>query len=221
MKNIFFAVMLTFLTVSHLFGTPVEEKILEASNSLSKLLKNQNGIPMRIIEKAQAIVIIPGSIKFGLFIGAKYGEGVVSVKRSDGSWSYPFFVKMGDGSLGFQLGFELADTILVFTTQNSVKGLLGDKFTIGVGATASIGPLSADVDKSTEVDMSSEIFTYSQKSGIFAGASFNGTMLSLDEEKNRALYGSSINTQKILKEDDLSNVYGVKEFLKNINNLTR
>lgn len=221
MKKLFFMIIVIFFTFSNLAGSPVEEKVLESSNSLSKLLKSPKGITTPIIKKALAIVIIPGSFKVGFFLGAKYGEGVASIKKSDGTWSYPFFIKIGDGSLGFQFGVELADSIFVFTTQNSVKGLLGDKFTLGVGASAALGEISADVDKSTELNMSTEVFTYSQTSGIFAGASFKGAMLSLDEEKNRALYGSDINTQKIISSDNLSDVYSVKEFLKNINNLAR
>jgi lipid-binding SYLF domain-containing protein len=209
-----------FLSMTNLFAESVEENVLEASNTMKKLIRSQNGIPMPIIKDAQAIVVVPGSVKFGFFVGGKYGEGVATIRKADGSWSYPFFIKLGGGSLGFQFGFEVVDSILVFRTKNSVDELLSDKFTLGVEASASAGPISANTDKSSEVNMSAEIFTYSQNSGLFAGAILNGAVISNNEEKNRALYGNSVSVKKIVTSENLSDAYSVKEFLKNLNNLT-
>jgi len=219
MKRLLVILIVLFSAVN-LVADSVEENILEASNSMKKLIRSKNGIPMPIIKSAKAIVVVPGSVKFGFFLGGKYGEGVAVIKKQDGSWSYPFFIKLGGGSLGFQIGLEIVDSILVFRTKNSVEELLSDKFTLGIEASASAGPMSANVDKSSEVNMSAEIFTYSQNSGLFAGALLNGAVISSDNEKNRALYGNSINVKKIVTSENLSDVYSVQEFLKNLNTLT-
>ena len=213
MKRLLVILIVLFSAVN-LVADSVEENILEASNSMKKLIRSKNGIPMSIIQSAKAIVVLPGSIKFGFFLGGKYGEGVAVIKKQDGSWSYPFFIKLSGGSLGFQIGLEIVDSILVFRTKNSVEELLSDKFTLGIEASASAGPISANVDKSSEVNMSAEIFTYSQNSGLFAGALLNGAVISTDNEKNRALYGNSINVKKIVTSENLSDVYSVQEFLK-------
>jgi len=220
MKRLLIIFLLIF-SVTSLFADSIEEKVLEASNTMKKLIRSQNGIPMAIIKDAKAIVIVPGSVKFGLFLGGRFGEGVATIRKEDGSWSNPFFIQLGGGSLGFQVGFEVVDSILVFRTKNSVEELMSDKFTLGVEASASAGPISANADKSSEVNMSAEIFTYSQNSGLFAGAILNGAVISNDNEKNRALYGNDINTEKIVTSENLSNIYSVQEFLKNINNLTK
>jgi len=213
-------IFLLAIGITNMLADSVEESVLEASNTMKKLIRSQNGIPMSIIKDAKAIVIVPGSMKFGFFVGGKYGEGVGVIKKEDGSWSYPFFIKLSGGSLGFQIGFEVVDSILVFRTKNSVNELLSDKFTLGVEASASAGPISVNADKSTEVNMSAEIFTYSQNSGLFAGALFNGAVISNDNEKNRALYGNSVNIDKIITSKNLSDAYSVQEFLKNLNTLT-
>ncbi len=220
MKRILIIFILIF-SITNLFADSVEEKVLEASNTMEKLVRSQSGIPMSIIQKAQAIVVIPGSVKFGFFVGGKFGEGVATIRKADGSWSYPFFIKLGGGSFGFQIGLEVVDSILVFRTKNSVDELLSDKFTLGVEASASAGPMSANVDKSSEVDMSAEIFTYSQNSGFFAGAILNGAVISNDNEKNRALYGNNANVKMIVTSKNLSDAYSVQEFLKNVNSLTK
>jgi len=212
-------IFLLVFGITNMLADSVEESVLEASNTMKKLTRSQNGIPMSIIKDAKAIVVVPDAVKFGFFIGGKYGEGVAVIKKEDGSWSYPFFIKLGGGSLGFQIGLEVVESIFVFRTKNSVEELLSDKFTLGVEASASAGPISANVDKSTEVDMSAEIFTYSQNSGLFAGAIFNGAVISNDDEKNRALYGNDVNVKKIVTSENLSDAYSVQEFLKNLNNL--
>ena len=219
MKRLLIVFVLIF-SVADIFAGSVEEEILEASNSMKKLVRSQNGIPISIIKDAKAIVIVHDSVKFGFFVGGKYGEGVAIIKKEDGNWSYPFFVKLSGGSLGFQIGFEVVDSILVFRSKNSVKELLSDKFTLGVEASASAGPMSINADKSSEVDMSAEIFTYSQNSGLFAGAILNGAVISNDNEKNRALYGNDANVKKIVTSENLSDAYSVREFLKNLNILT-
>ena len=218
MKKILVIFLLVF-GMTNMLADSVEESVLEASNTMKKLIRSQNGIPMSIIKDAKAIVVVPSSIKFGFFVGGKYGEGVAVIKKEDGSWSYPFFIKLGGGSLGFQIGFEVVDSILVFRTKNSVEELLSDKFTLGVEASASAGPISVNADKSTEINMSAEIFTYSQNSGLFAGALLNGAVISNDDEKNRALYGNNMNVKKIVTSKNLSDVYSVQEFLKNLNSL--
>ena len=120
MKRILIIFILIF-SITNLFADSVEEKVLEASNTMEKLVRSQSGIPMSIIQKAQAIVVIPGSVKFGFFVGGKFGEGVATIRKADGSWSYPFFIKLGGGSFGFQIGLEVVDSILVFRTKNSEK----------------------------------------------------------------------------------------------------
>lgn len=219
MKKIF-VIFLTILCASNLFAKSVEEEVLEAANSMKRLTINKNGIPNKIIKQSQAIVIIPGSWKVGFLLAGKYGEGIASIRKEDGTWSNPFFITLGGGSLGFQLGVESADTIFVFRTKNSVKELLSQKFTLGIGASASAGPMGANIEKNSEINMQAEIFSYSQTSGLFAGASFEGASISNNDAKNRALYGNDMSVLKIVNSDLRSDIYSIDQFFKIITNYT-
>lgn len=215
-------IFVMIFSITNLFAGSVEEDILNANNTLKKLTRSQsNTIPAAVMQNAKAIVVVPSSVRLGYIIGGKYGEGVASIRKADGGWSYPFFVTLGGASVGFQIGVDVVDTILVFRTQNSVDKLLSNKFTVGVGASASAGPMSTSVDRSSEIDMSAEIFTYSQSKGLFAGATLKGAVISNNDEKNRALYGSNISVKKIVVVDSLSDAYSVEKFLETINNLTK
>jgi len=213
-------VLIIFLLIAtSLVANSAEEGMLEASNTMKKLVKSQDGIPMSIIQNAQAIIVIPEMERAGFFVGFKYGEGVASIKKADGNWSYPFFIKFGGGNLGLQFGYESSESILVFRTKNSAKELLGEKFTLGAEVSVSVGPLSANVDKSTEVNMLAEVYTYSKTKGFFAGATLNGASITSDDEKNRILYGDKMNVKKVVSSENLSEAYGVLEFIKTINSL--
>jgi len=219
MKKIL-VIFLTLISISSLFANSVEEDVLEATNSMRKLTTNRNGIPQKIIRGSQAIVVIPGSLKVGFFLGTKYGEGVAAIRKENGSWSNPFFITLGGGSLGFQFGVESADTIFVFRTKNSVKELLSQKFTLGIGASVSAGPIGANIEKNTEINMQAEIFSYSQTKGLFAGASFEGASISNNDEKNRALYGNNMNVLKIIESGLRNDIYSIEQFSKTITNST-
>ena len=99
-------------------------------------------IPPAMLGTAQGIAIFPNMIKGGFILGVNYGNGVLLVRRSDGSWSPPAMVTMGGGSLGFQAGVQAADIVLVFATPRSLEGMMrGEKVTLGADANVALGPI--------------------------------------------------------------------------------
>lgn len=91
---------------------------------------------------------------------------------------------------------------------------MSQKFTLGIGASASAGPMGANIEKNSEINMQAEIFSYSQTSGLFAGASFEGASISNNDAKNRALYGNDMSVLKIVNSDLRSDIYSIDQFLK-------
>lgn len=217
MKNLLIGIIILFSTVG-LFASSVEEDILKANNTLKSLVASED-IPMSVFKKAKAVVIVPDLIRLGYFIGGRHGDGVATVRRADGSWSYPFFVTLSGGSFGFQIGFERIESVLIFRTKESVDRLLSNQFTLGVEASVSAGPASTNVGKTSELDIRAEIFSYSRGRGLFAGAALEGAVISSDDEKTRALYGSRVGIEKVVRARSLSDLFSVQEFLKTINSL--
>ena len=220
MRRLVISIVFVLFIVSNLFAYSAEEKVLESSNSMKKFL-NSKKIPEKVFKIARAIVIIPSSLKISFIFGVNVGKGVVTFRKNDGSWSNPAFVSLNGGSFGYQFGFENSDILLVFKSTDSVEGLKSGKFTLGVGASISAGPLNANIDRSTEVSMSAEIYSYAISSGLFIGASFGGAEISIEQNKNIELYGNNITIDKIINSDNLSDTYSVSEFMKNTNLLNK
>lgn len=210
-KNIFCSLLL-ILTVNAFAG--VEEDILNATNSFKRFVET-NKIPPKVLEQAQALVIIPNFIKAGFFIGGQYGKGIVVLKQQN-SWSNPFFVKVTGGSLGIQFGVESSDTLFIFRTQKSVRELLKNKITLGAEVSAAVGPFKENYNAYTEGNFQSDIFTYHIKEGLFVGASFDGAVITHNDENNAYMYKTSEVAQIISREKKLD-VYALRELDKYLN----
>lgn len=198
-----------------------EEKLLDASNSFKNMLRDSNAIPLKVFSKAQAIAIFPGTIEISMFLGGKSGNGVMVVRKNDGTWSYPFFVHLGGAGFGLQLGVEKKDILMVFQSKDSVKKMMDNKMTLGVDASVAVGPAGESVGRGAEVDFKSEIYTYTKTEGLFVGFSLDGSVMNHDYDQNIELYGNNIMPAQIVESDGLLSSYAVEEFLNAIAQINR
>jgi len=154
-------------------------------------------IPRDLLQSAHAIAVIPDVIKAGFVVGGRRGEGVISVKTSDGVWSNPSFVNLTGGSVGFQAGVSSTDVILVFRTQRGVDSIVHGKFTLGADASAAAGPVGRTAQASTDAQLKAEIYSYSRARGLFAGVALDGSVLSIDHRSNQTIYGDGVTPRRI------------------------
>jgi lipid-binding SYLF domain-containing protein len=154
-------------------------------------------IPQDLLRNARAIAVIPDMIKAGFIFGGRRGEGLISVKSPDGTWSNPSFITMTGGSVGFQAGVSSTDVILVFRTQRGVDSIVHGKFTLGADASAAAGPVGRSAQASTDAQLKAEIYSYSRSRGLFAGAALDGTAITIDNDANQAVYGDGVTTRRI------------------------
>ena len=164
-------------------------------------------VPRDLLQNARAIAVIPDMVKAGLIFGGRRGEGLISVKSPDGTWSNPSFITLTGGSVGFQAGVSSTDVILVFRTQRGVDSIVNGKFTIGADAAAAAGPVGRTASAATDSQMKAEIYSYSRSRGLFAGVALDGSVLRIDYDANAAAYGAGITPRRIF-EGGVNNVPG-------------
>jgi lipid-binding SYLF domain-containing protein len=162
-------------------------------------------VPRDLLQNAKAIAVIPDMVKAGLIFGGRRGEGLISVKSPDGTWSNPSFITLTGGSVGFQAGVSSTDVILVFRTQRGVDSIVNGKFTLGADAAAAAGPVGRTATAATDAQMKAEIYSYSRSRGLFAGVALDGSVLRIDYDANEAIYGTGITPRRIF-EGGVSNV---------------
>jgi len=158
-------------------------------------------IPPALLSNAGGIAIIPRVIKAGFIIGGRYGTGVLLVRDKEGRWSDPTFISLTGGSIGWQIGVESIDIILVFKSMRSIENIVKGKFTLGADASVAAGPVGRQAEAATDVQLKSEIYSYSRSKGLFAGLTLEGAALQIDNDANEVFYGA----EDIKARDVLSN----------------
>lgn len=152
----------------------------------------EQAIPPSLLARAHAVVVIPELIKAGFIVGGRYGTGLMMVRDGKGVWHYPVMVSLTGGSVGWQIGAQSTDIILVFKNLKSVEAIEKGQFTLGGNASVAAGPVGRYVEAGTDVKMESEIYSYSRSRGLFAGIALEGAALQIDHDSTWALYSHSV-----------------------------
>jgi lipid-binding SYLF domain-containing protein len=133
-------------------------KVNDAIDVLKEIMAiPEKGIPPALLNNVQGIAIIPGVIKAGFIVGGRYGSGIMVVRDKEGEWSNPSFVTITGGSIGWQIGAQSTDIILVFRSRRSIDNMMKDKFTLGGDASIAAGPVGRQVEAGTDVQLKAEI----------------------------------------------------------------
>lgn len=147
-------------------------------------------IPPALMQEAQGVAIVPGVVKAGFVIGGRYGRGVILLRDADGSWSNPVFITMTGGSIGWQIGIQSTDVVLIFKNRTSLERIIQgkNKLTLGADAAVAAGPVGRQAEAGTDVQLKAEIYSYSRSRGLFAGVSFEGAGVLSDHWANEVYY---------------------------------
>ena len=150
-----------------------------------------SGIPDEIIGKADCIAIVPSLKKGGFIVGGSYGKGVATCRLASG-WSAPVFFRMEGGSLGFQIGAQEVDLIMVVMNQRGMTAMLHNKAKLGADVSAAAGPVGRHAEGMTDWKLRAQVLTYSRARGLFAGVSLEGSSIRQDNDDTRAFYGRMV-----------------------------
>lgn len=165
-----------------------EARLLQASAVLDELRNQRDtAIPENLLQRAYGVAVIPSVKKVAFVLGGRRGNGVLTVRDSRGRFSNPVFVNLTGGSVGWQIGAQETDIVLVFTTRRGVEGISDGKLTLGVGASVAAGPVGRQAEAAG--GSNAEVYAYSRSRGLFAGVSLDGTAITIDERGNRDFYG--------------------------------
>ena len=165
------------------------EEALSVLNQISAI--PEKSIPPWLLKDAYGVAVIPDVIKAGFIVGGRYGWGVLSVQTKTGDWSAPVFVSLTGGSVGYQVGVEATDVVLVFKDSNSITKITTGKFTLGADASVAAGPVGRAASGGTEANLKSAVYSYSRSRGLFAGVALEGSVLEVDYDANASFYGKS------------------------------
>ncbi|MBI3251972.1 MAG: lipid-binding SYLF domain-containing protein, partial [Candidatus Omnitrophica bacterium] len=172
---------------------PLDHRIAEANKVLNEMMVSPDqSIPEELLGKCKAIAIYPTMIKGGFVFGARFGQGVVLKKGLDGQWGPPAFSTVVGGNWGLQIGIQATDLILVVMNERGLNNLLRTKMTLGADASFAAGPIGRESQMATDISLRTGILAYSRSRGLFAGAVFDGAVVTTDNYSNSKYYGKPV-----------------------------
>jgi lipid-binding SYLF domain-containing protein len=182
-----------------LAGAREEAKLIEASGVLEELQAQRDTlIPDRLLSRAYGIAVIPNVIKVAAVVGGRRGTGALVVRDSSGRFSDPVMISITGGNVGWQIGVQSTDVVLVFTTRKSIEDIADGKLTLGADASVAAGPLGRAASAATDQNFTAEVYSYSRNRGLFAGVSLDGSVIAIDSKSNRKLYGKTAPASDII-----------------------
>ncbi len=190
------------LAVFPAFGQKTAAARLQAATEDLQQMMNASdkGIPQDLLKKASCVVVVPNLKKGGFIVGAEYGKGFFTCRKSSGvGWSAPGSLRITGGKFGLLIGGSETDLIMLVMSKDGMAHMLKDKTQLGGELSAAAGPVGRDSSAMTDAMLHAEILTYSRQRGLFGGIDLTGAAVTEDKESNKEMYGKDVSNQEIVE----------------------
>ena len=191
-----------FFAATAVFAANKEQERLENSGTvLQEVMDVPDNIPQELLEKAECVIVFPSVLKAAFIVGGDYGRGAMVCRTGEhfkGPWGAPAMYALEGGSIGFQLGGEATDLVLLVMNERGASSILESKVKLGADVSAAAGPKGRDASADTDATMRAEILSYSRSRGLFAGISLEGSSLRPDNDASADVYGRKITAREII-----------------------
>jgi SH3 domain-containing YSC84-like protein 1 len=202
----FIVCLLMILTATASFAADEEkeeDRVKNAGEVLKEILNIPDDIPQDLLDKAECVIIMPNVLKAAFGVGGSFGRGLMICRSGEhykGKWGAPALYALEGASIGFQIGGQATDFVLLVMNPKGAESLLYSKVKLGADASAAAGPKGRTAEGATDIVMQAEILSYSRNKGLFAGVSLEGSTLRSDGSANEKLYGQKLTAKEIIRE---------------------
>ena len=184
-------------------GETEKKRVQESGEVLKQILDMPDkGIPNSVLNGSKCVIVLPSVKKVAVGIGGTYGRGVMTCRTGQdykGPWSAPIMMASSGGNIGFQIGGEATDFVILVTNDQGAKSILNNKVKLGADASVAAGPVGRTAEASTNAKMQAQMLSYSRSRGVFGGVSLSGATLRPDGDANENLYGKKVSATEIIQ----------------------
>jgi SH3 domain-containing YSC84-like protein 1 len=181
-----------------------QERLENAGVVMQEIMNVPDNIPQQVLEKADCVIVFPSVLKAAFVVGASYGRGAMVCRTGHdfrGPWGAPAMFALEGGSVGFQIGGQATDLVLLIMNERGASSILGSKVKLGGDASVAAGPVGRDAAANTDAYMRAEVLSYSRSRGLFAGISLEGSTLRPDDDATAEVYGRQLTAREIVLGD--------------------
>jgi lipid-binding SYLF domain-containing protein len=177
------------------------ERLENCGTVIKEIMDIPDDIPQDLIDKAECIIVYPSVMKAAFVIGGSYGRGAMTCRSGEhftGPWSAPSMMALEGGSIGFQIGGQATDFVLLVMNPRGARAILKSKVKLGADASVAGGPKGRTANASTDATLRAEVLSYSRARGLFAGISLEGSTVRPDDDANERVYGKNVAADDII-----------------------
>lgn len=201
-RNSILVVCLGLVAAAPSYAANKEQKRLENSGVvMQEIMNTPENIPQEVMEKAECVIVFPSVLKAAFVVGGSYGRGAMVCRTGKdfrGPWGAPAMYALEGGSVGFQIGGEATDLVLLIMNDRGASSILSSKVKLGGDASVAAGPVGRDASADTDAYMRAEVLSYSRSRGAFAGISLEGSTLRPDDDATADVYGRKLTAREIV-----------------------
>jgi lipid-binding SYLF domain-containing protein len=155
-------------------------------------------IPSKVIQNAKGLCIFT-TMRSGLWVSGSGGAGILVARKADGTWSPPSGIMMHTVGVGFLVGVDIYDCVIVINSDKAMEAFQSIRCTLGGEISAVAGPAGVGGILDSEIHKrQSPLFTYIKSRGFYAGLQLDGTIIIERTDENERFYGERIGVKDIL-----------------------
>jgi lipid-binding SYLF domain-containing protein len=195
------ALVMASLPLAAAEDTKEADRLENCGMVLKEILDIPDDIPQDLLDKSECVVIYPSVLKAAFVIGGSYGRGAMTCRTGEhytGPWSAPTMMALEGGSVGFQIGGQATDFVLLVMNGRGAHSILSNKVKLGADASVAAGPKGRTASADTDVSLRAEVLSYSRSRGLFAGISLEGSTIRPDRDANERVYGKKLEAESIV-----------------------
>jgi lipid-binding SYLF domain-containing protein len=177
------------------------DRLENCGTVMKEIMDIPDDIPQDLIDKAECVIVYPSVLKAAFVVGGSYGRGAMTCRTGEhytGPWSAPSMMALEGGSIGFQIGGQATDFVLLVMNPRGAHSILKTKVKLGADASVAAGPKGRTASAESDATLRAEVLSYSRSRGLFAGISLEGSTVRPDDDANKRVYGQNVSAEAII-----------------------
>ncbi|KAK0712264.1 hypothetical protein B0T21DRAFT_387253 [Apiosordaria backusii] len=157
-------------------------------------------IPPRIIQNAVGLAVF-SCMRSGLWMSGSGGAGLITARKADGTWSPPSGIILHTAELGFVIGVDIYDCVLVINSVQTLELFTRSRLMLGGDVSLAVGPLTAMEGPEPEIkwkEIGDTVLTYVKARQKHQAVALDGSLVTERANENERFYSSNVSVLDIL-----------------------
>ncbi|KAK4159753.1 hypothetical protein QBC43DRAFT_122368 [Cladorrhinum sp. PSN259] len=179
------------------FQSPESEQIDPNTKEPTYITKK---IPPRIIQNAVGLAVF-SCMRSGLWMSGSGGAGLITARKADGTWSPPSGIILHTAELGFVIGVDIYDCVLVINSVQTLELFTRPNLILGEHVNLAVGPLAVVGAEEPEIkwkEITDTVLTYVKARGKHQAVALDGSLVTERTNENERFYTSNVTVLDVL-----------------------